>query len=325
MRIRPWIALLAGRRRTAWARDSRGMSLTELLVVLVILGTMAAIAVPMFLQLGPFARGEAPRSARDLYSFLRAAKIYSATYRVEAGLAYGVALKLDSITGQAMETIDASAMIYKMPDYVRERCIFPGDTRPQESEQWKDDYAYVPVTGEHEQGMFRPLVKDTGVLCPNLLPSGDGALSLTLRDVRIYQVAYIGDPAGRDPLYRATLVTPLIVSDNDTDVLSALPPRLQYLAALPAGQKFLEYMPDTTGPPDERNKADFRYPAHLFLPSGRMDTGDDTAERFQMSVGYAPDASPEERYVAVPYNKENERKIDLELYRSTGRVAIVTD
>jgi prepilin-type N-terminal cleavage/methylation domain-containing protein len=323
--VRLWIVHHVRCGYAAQRRSPRGYSLMELLVVIVIIGTMAAVVIPTFLNMGYFSRSEMPRSARDLYAFLRAAKIYAATYRVDAGLAYGVALKLDSVTGQAVETIDAAAMIYKMPKEVRERCTFPGGASAQASQRI-NEYAFVPVTGEHEQGMFRPLVNRTGVLCENLLPQGDNSLSKTLRSVRIYQVAYLGrNPTTGEAQYEATLVTPSVLDDSDTALLNGLPGRLQYLAALPAGKKYIEYIPDLTGPPEEGNIMDLRYPAHVFTSSGRMDTGDAAGERFPMYIGYAPHADPVERYVTDPPTADNARKIELDFYRGSGRVAIVPD
>ena len=93
--------------------------MVELLVVVVIIGVMAAVAIPTFARFGFFSRNETQLAATELYKLLNASKVYAAAYRVNAGLAYGIVLKRDSLTGQALEAIDAVAMVYKLPEQIR--------------------------------------------------------------------------------------------------------------------------------------------------------------------------------------------------------------
>lgn len=297
-------------------RPSAGLTLIELIVVLAILALMSAIAIPTLARLGFFARNEVQNSARELYAMLRAAKIYAATYHVDTGIAYGVSLKPDSVTGQVIETIDAIAMVYKLPREIQDLCVdLPSYAMTTGT--------YVPVVGEQERGFFRPLPKDTGMLAENLLPGGTGTYGNYLHDsvqaILIFQPQPTYDQNGnRKRELACEPVMPLLLSD---DLLSLLPSRLQYLAALPAGQRALGY---------GENTSNLGFPAHVFTPSGRLLTSG--IERFRIYVGYAPDASPVERF-ADPANPDrtptmeggNIRSIPIELYRGTGRVTIVRD
>lgn len=324
---------------------STGITLLELLVVLFILGVLTATVVPVFSRYGPLARNDMQHAARELYAFLRAAKIYAATYRTDTALAYAVVLKEDSYTGQTVESINAAAMVYKMPEYVRQHCYFFADldgeplVRPVPIPD--DEYAFIPVRGqpvEQEKGMFRPMPGLTGILCENLLPNGAGCrsrLNETLKQIRVYEVAFVDNYPVTGVRYQARLITPAVLNPNEPGILSGLPDRLQYLLAYPAGRQFLQYKPDPIDPSNQDNLQDFRVPAHIFTPSGRMDMDDVGAERFRIYVSYAPDAAPAERFVDVnnpaaitdPQNpdvfmQDARRMIPLDLYRGTGRVAI---
>jgi hypothetical protein len=322
--------------------------LAELLVVLAILGLLAGIGVAMFLRLGLFSRNEVQHSARELYSMLKAARIYAATYRVDTGLAYGVSLKVDSVTGQAVEAIDAVALVYKMPQEIREKCFFFYDMQGAPLNPPvripEDENAYVPIRGEHERGLFRSLPQDTAVLAQHLLAASASDRSMsplppdTLRLIRIYEVrAHPTVPP--EVVFEATLVPPLLVDDANGEILDRLPPQLAYLQALPPGQKYLAYAPNLSDPLNIAVYQDFRFPAHVFKSSGRMAVaGSNTPERFRLYVAYAPDADPRERFmnpadpyaVADPNNPDlmmqrGERLIAIDLYRATGRAMIARE
>ena len=125
-----------------------GVTLLELLVVLMILGLMAGIAIPTFSRLGLFSRNDVQQTARELYSLMRAAKIYAATYRVDTAVAfqYGDAKEL----GGSADCLRAVALLYRHPH--------PADMGRSE----KPNGVYVPI--RDNEGGFRMLPGDTGVL-----------------------------------------------------------------------------------------------------------------------------------------------------------------
>lgn len=307
---------------------AEGVTLIELLVVLMILGMMAAITVPMFAKGGFFSGNETQLAASELYKLLSASRVYAATYRVKAGLAYGVELKRDSLTGQALEAIDAVAMVYKLPSQISSRCWFYTDMNGNafSSPQPITGDIYVPITGEQERGFFRTLPGGAVLLAENILPTGSAntALSDTFQPIRVYRVTQLENAApGKE--FAAELVTPLRIADDNTDILGNLPASLQYIAGLPSGAKYLEYQPDMNDAPTLLTPNDFRFPSHIFTPSGRMETSASTVERFVISVGFPPDADPRERFANSTDRAEGLRTKDIELYRGTGRVSIVPE
>jgi hypothetical protein len=306
-----------------------GVTITELLVVLALLGLMAAIAVPTFVKGGFFSKNEPQLAVMELYKFMNSARIYSSTYRVNTAVAYGVNLRIDSLSGLALESVDAVAMVYKVPDQIAKYCKFYSDINGNDMNppmQVEGDI-YVPVVGEHERGFFRALPGDAAMIADNLLPDGSGYT--TLRDsmdaIRVYRLTQVYDRDDNDFRFSAQLVAPLRIADNDSNILTHLPDKLQYLASLPEGAKFLEYQPDFSDVPSLLNVNDFRLPAHIFTPSGRMNSSSSAIERFIIEVGYPPDADPVERFANSSDRSDGLRVKTIEVFRATGRASIVVD
>ncbi len=307
---------------------TQGISLTELLVVLALLGIMAAAVIPSLS--GAFSSNDTQLAVAELYKLMEASRVYAATYRVDAGLAYGVSLRHDSFSGAAVEAVDAVALVYKLPEQIAKRCFFysdmDGNDLPTPLKVSED--IYVPVVGEHERGFFRKLPGEAVLLADNLLPDGsrNPDLAKTLKPIRIYRVTQIEDrsvPEWR--CFSAQLVAPLRIGEDNAEILDNLPPELQYLAGITAGAKFLEYKPDLVNAPDMFTVADFRFPAHIFTSSGRMNTDTSSFERFVISVGYAPDADPRERFVNSTDPSNGLRTKDIEVFRGTGRASVIVD
>lgn len=72
------------------SRASDGMTLAELLTVLMVVAVMTSIAVPMFWRMGMFTSDKSGESARELYAFLQAARVYAAANGVRTAVAYAV-------------------------------------------------------------------------------------------------------------------------------------------------------------------------------------------------------------------------------------------
>ena len=82
--------------------------MVELVVVVAIIGIMAAVAIPTFARMGLLWRNDLQSSARELYTLLRAAKIYAGTYNVETAVVYTTY----NPEGGASNNLRAAAMMY---------------------------------------------------------------------------------------------------------------------------------------------------------------------------------------------------------------------
>lgn len=278
----------------AWCdRGRSGFTLVELLVVMAILAIMAGLAIPGMARLGVFTRQELPRAQREVYTLLRAAQIYAATYRVDTAVVYGLDNWVspqvnpnndpwtpaaawswqpmqDSLTGQAVRAVRSAAMMYKLP-------------AAHEFDGW------VPVPDD--AGAFRQF------------PTG---MVLLLQD--IYYL---------DPLYAS--LRPRFDNDEDHE-LDKLGMR-SLKAYLDGGPLAPE------GDPDRGDPVSADFPGHVFTPEGRLDTSADK-ERVQIHVAPRPDETLDRRLLfpelGTAYNAAEDRTNlvmrTIEIYKSTGRI-----
>lgn len=161
------------------ATDNRvragGLTMVELVVVMAIIGLMAAIAIPSFTRMGLFSGNELQDSAREIYTLLRAARAYAGTYNVDAALVYSPYRSTDT----GISSLRAVAIMY----------------RPQ-----GDPDLFVPVPRE-DQGQFRELPRDTMVLAEAGFPPGTESITIhrdneDADDPESY-AAHVFDPSGR--------------------------------------------------------------------------------------------------------------------------------
>ncbi len=146
------------------ARSGRGFTLVEMLVVLAIIALMAAVTIPTFSRMGMFSGNETQLAARELYTLLRAAGVYAATYRTDTALAYSYFGP--SADNGALPRYRAVALLYRHP---APHLIEGPDGNP--SAFLAGRTIYVPVQ-EDDIGVFRPLPGDSA-----LVPSPDGSYS----------------------------------------------------------------------------------------------------------------------------------------------------
>lgn len=315
-----------GNRAAARAQGRRrGLTMVELLIVLAIIALMTAVAIPTFSRLGFFSGNEMQDCARELYAMLRAAKIYAATYRVDAAVAYNISLKLDALTSRYVEHVGAVAMVYKLPVPVKDliNAGYAGDM-------------YVPVEGSYMGARFHELPEGTGLLANGVLSSGGSPVlpGDTLQAIQIFSVGLDGLTGREVP----RLISPAglyvgpggleIRTPDGVEILEPVADWLDYLHA----RKCLDYEPantDVAPDPDAFSKNDFCFPAHVFTPSGQIRAGG--SERFKIWAGFTPDTELREQFVdptnpiVDPENPEGKRAIPIELYRSTARVKIASD
>lgn len=121
------------------------MTMPEILVVVAIIAIMSAVVVPTFSRMGLFSRDDMKNTAHDVFSMVKAAKIYAATYRVVAAAAYYYDLQ------GAPDCLRAIALVYEHP-YLKVQDIDGSRLVP----------AYFPVpTGG---GDFKMLAGETCVM-----------------------------------------------------------------------------------------------------------------------------------------------------------------
>jgi len=276
-----------------------------MLAVMAIIGVLAALAIPAFTNLGAFARSDLSLTARNLYSKLRAARIYAETYSVNAGVVYSLdnwidpplpntGLRepiVDTLTDQVSRVIVAAAVMYELP------------SGPYSG-------TFVPVPGR--EGNFESF-RDTAVVY--------------LRSIDEPSVAYYADDRGR--FVPATEVPPPAVVDIDKLGMSAV-------------RAYLEGSGPLSPDPVVAPQTAVHFPTHVFTPTGRIQIlGDDRKERYTMYIVARPNLELDERLIDtdIPFpirgqdtdgdgtvvNNEiltNLLNIPIELYRSTGRVKI---
>ncbi len=95
-------------------RGARGYSLVEVLVVMGIMAIMMGITIPAVMM---FSQSDSDRGAREVYTLLRAARVYASTYNVNTAVIYqldGDAAE-DTLRRQAVRTLRGAAVLYQLP------------------------------------------------------------------------------------------------------------------------------------------------------------------------------------------------------------------
>lgn len=249
-------------RRIAWRNSARGVSLVELLIVLAMIGILGSLSVPVLLRLGVFGGNKAEQAARDLFSALKAARIYANTYNVETAVAYNANVEYEDsvMAGFYPPVIDQFAMVRKLTKQEIEgfeRRLY--DSNPIDLEAWAD-FLFIPIANSN--GRFRRFREDTCIL-PDVFEVGADTNCEPLQNSqRALSRIFIWDP----------------------ESLSLFPSRVFYdLFTI-----------------DEFSIMKPYFPAHIFKPGGALDTATDGPQRISVRVGLLPDQQPDERFVVPP-------------------------
>lgn len=247
-------------------RHRAGLSLVELLIVMAVIGLLSGLAVPLMFRMGLFAGNRVELATREMFSALRAAKIYAATHNVDAGLAYAGRfddpdgpnpLTKDSFTGQNHPVVDAYVTVRRLKREELRAANFPEDAE-----------VYVPVGAE--DGSFTNLPRQT---C--LLPD-------------VFQISGGQSPVSATGLRRIAIVQ----STNHSECLEPRP-GLGYML----GSRPEVCVDDVTN---------LSFPAHIFRPSGELRADDRfPQQRLSIRVGLLPNEDPEDRFTVDPTTVPN--------------------
>jgi hypothetical protein len=164
--------------RATQRRERAGLSLVELLVVLGMIGVISAVVVPISIRNGWFTGSKSAFAARELFTILKAARVYASTYNVETAVAYGGALVKDSeLPGHPCVPVADSIIFARR--LKREELIVYGLAANSTN-------IFVPLSSA--DGAFRTLPKQMAVL-PDLFEVDPAGVSKTgLKGIQIYDV-----------------------------------------------------------------------------------------------------------------------------------------
>lgn len=282
-------------------RHSAGFTLVELLVVIAIVALVAGIAVPGMARLLGYGKDNVGSAARDVYTMLRAANIYAATFRVNTAVVYAVGVRTDSVSGEPALVIDGIGMARARAFNAEEIQRLKDEGRDTAEIESNPGSVYVLVQGD--DGHIRPLPPYSCVQ-PLVTPAA-GVFASTIDQFEIAM-----EDKGMRPII---LFGEERVVDDITGAQTS-----QFTRITPRSS--IEY--------EETAALTNVFPAHVFSPTGTMVTAGTLGARFVLPVGFAPDADPEDRFVSPDYDSETGGlpmdPINVELYPATGRVKIAS-
>ena len=313
-----------------------GLTLVEVIVVAAIIILVIGVAVPGIVSLASLGRGDFGNSARNLLGALRAAKMYSATYRSITAVAYVYTEVYDSVL-----FVPAINPPQPLPRPVLEgfalvRQVVDRQEALKLAQKWLTDEPSVTLslddvadhlsqgnmylTLQNQEGRFREFGRDAVILSliTKNVEMGDGLLlSTALRDTVGMSIITVIDPAtwyDADGDELPDPIPPNAALSNDADPLNPI-----------------------------------LFPAHVFTPTGPMRIGGASPERIVLEVGPSPALSDAYRFgreltaneTSTFFTDEDATKplaqaelsagrrfldpILIELYQSTGRVNMASE
>ncbi len=284
----------------------QGYTLTELLVVVGIVGTITLISVPSIFRFYKDATDPVKRTARELSQIMQVAKMYATTYRVNTAVVYSdvfvpvpltnVETSQGIITGERhIHALVSASVMYEISrknnegyDDIRDRLGFP--------ETWTR--FYVPIASQSEYGSNKRF-EDGVVLC-----------NVEFRDNVVVPNSL-------------TVTIPLLRSIDEGDSTSSL-------GLVKVNVPFLDFENTSQAPLAYQERSGYKYSwyAHVFGPDGKLIPTSNTMikERYILGIVDITNSEP----VILPVNVQGQiptgdlwvtHKLSLlSLYRVTGRI-----
>lgn len=263
--------------RLTTRRGRAGLTLVELLVVLAMIGVLSAVLIPLAVRGGWSSGSKTAFAARDVFTLLKAARVYASTHNVETALVYGGTMVQDSeITGNPCVPIVDSVLLARR--LKRAEMIEFIETNPGLALPISATDIFVRVTTN--DGEFRQIPKDMTILPEIFLVDGSNNSTTGLTGVRVFapEVLQNGVPVDERDMYLA--------------------PRTDTCSGSPTEGIGLNYRRDSDP------GTVWYFPAHSFLPDGTMRTPEGP-QRLRFRIGPRPDMTFRDRFHVNPDTVES--------------------